>query len=124
MSGSRLLPVGRNEAAVLGELIDVAGERQRHDVGLEAVDHRARLLARAAVRLLDRDVFAGLRLPVLGEGGVELLVELARRIVGDVEKLTACAAPAKPARPSDTPSAIALRRVKVKGGHRMLLSMG
>ena len=51
----------------------------------------AGLLARAAVRLLDRDVLAGLRLPVLGEGGVEVLVELARRVVGDVEQRVVCA---------------------------------
>ena len=70
----------------LASCVDVAGERQRHDVGLEAVDDRARLLAGAAVRLLDGDVLAGLRLPVLGEGRVEVLIELARRIVGDVEQ--------------------------------------
>ena len=32
------------------------------------------------------DVLARLGLPVLGEGGVEVLIELARRIVGDVEQ--------------------------------------
>ena len=66
--------------------VDVAGERERHDVGLEAVDHRARLLARAAVRLVDGDRLALRLLPVLREERVELLVELARRVVGDVEQ--------------------------------------
>ena len=37
---------------------------ERHDVGLQAVDHRAGLLARAAVRLLDGDLVAGLLEPV------------------------------------------------------------
>ena len=34
--------------------VDVVGQRQRHHVGLEAVDHRPRLLAGPAVRLVDR----------------------------------------------------------------------
>jgi hypothetical protein len=54
-------------------------------VGLEAVDHRPRLLAGAAVRLLDGQVLAGLLLPVLRECRVELLIQLARGIVRDVE---------------------------------------
>jgi hypothetical protein len=33
------------------------------------------------VGLADRDVIAGLRLPLLGEGGVDVLIQLARRIV-------------------------------------------
>ena len=45
-----------------------------------------RLLARAAVRLVDRDVLAGLLLPVGDEGRVDVLVELARDVVGDVEQ--------------------------------------
>jgi hypothetical protein len=49
------------------------GERQRHHVGLEAVDHRARLLARAAVRLLDRDGLAGLLLPVAAKAALNSL---------------------------------------------------
>ena len=38
------------------------------------------------MRLLDGHRLAGLGLPLRGEGGVELLVEFARRIVGDVEE--------------------------------------
>ena len=84
--GQPLLPVGRKQPGLLGDLVDVVGQRQRHHVGLQAVDDRAGLLARAAVRLPDGDVLARLRLPVLGELLVEVLVELARRIVGDVEQ--------------------------------------
>ena len=68
-----------------GDLVDVALERQRHDVGLEAVDDGAGLGAGAAVRLLDGDGLAGLLLPVGGEDVVVVLVELAGGIVGDVE---------------------------------------
>ena len=71
---------------LLVELIDVVAERQRRDVGLQPVDDRARLLARAAVALPDLDLLAGLRQPLRGERRVDRLVELARRIVGDVQQ--------------------------------------
>ena len=86
MCGRRVCQSAGHLAGLLGDRVDVAGERQRHDIGVEAVDDRAGLLARAAMRLLDRDVFAGLGLPVGGEGLVEVLVELAGRIVGHVEQ--------------------------------------
>ncbi len=83
-----LLPVGREQRCPSSAMrVDVAGESERHHVGLEAVDHGAGLLARAAVRLLDGDVLAGLSLPMLRERGIEFLIELAGRIVGDVEEL-------------------------------------
>ena len=72
---------------VLGDGVDVVGERQRRDVGLEAVDDRARLLARSAVRLVDVDRLPGLLLPLRRERLVDVLVQLARRIVGDVQQL-------------------------------------
>ena len=34
--------------------------------------------------VLDRHRFAGLRLPIVGEGLVEILVEFARRVVADI----------------------------------------
>ena len=55
-------------------------------IGRKPVDHRARLLARATMALLDRDRAIALRRPLLRETGVDLLVELARRIVADVEQ--------------------------------------
>ena len=70
--GSRFCQSGVDQPGCC-DRVDVVGERERDDVGFEAVDHRARLRARAAVRLLDRDGLSGLRLPVLGEGGVEVL---------------------------------------------------
>jgi len=78
-------PVGGDQPG-RRDLVDVALERQGDDVGLEPVDHCLGLLARAAVALLDGDVVAGGLVPVLREGRVELLVELARRIVGDIEQ--------------------------------------
>ena len=81
LCGRRFCQSAGISLALLGQLVDVVGQRQRHHVGLEAVDHRARLLARAAVRLLDGHGVAGLGLPVLGERGVEVLVQLARRVV-------------------------------------------
>ena len=79
-------PVGGNQLAGRHQRVDVVGERQRDDVGLEAVDDRARLASRAAVRLVDGDVLPGLGLPLLGEGGVDRLIQLAGRIVGDVQE--------------------------------------
>ena len=55
-------------------------------VGVEPVDHRTRLLARTAVRLLDDRHLVARCLPVLGEGRVALVLGLARRVVRDVEQ--------------------------------------
>ena len=81
-----LLPVGRKQAGVLGNSVDVVGQRQGYDIGLQTVNHRAGLLARSTVGLLDRDCLAGLRLPVFGESLVEILIQLARRIVGNIQQ--------------------------------------
>ena len=84
--GEPALPVPGKELRLLGDGVDVVGEGQGHHVGLQAVDHGPGLLARSAVGLLDAQRLTGLLLPVPGEGGVELLVELPGRIVGDVQK--------------------------------------
>jgi hypothetical protein len=55
-----LLPVGGDQLALVGDGVDVIGQRQGDDIGLQAVDHRAGLLARAAVRLLDLEGLADL----------------------------------------------------------------
>jgi hypothetical protein len=70
---------------MLVELIHIARERKRHNIGLKAIDHRAGLLAGAAVRLLDGDVIARLRFPVLGKGDVVVLIKFASRIIGDIK---------------------------------------
>ena len=46
------LPVVRDQPG-LAQLLDVGLERERGDVGLEALDDRARLRAAALVRLLE-----------------------------------------------------------------------
>src|SRR2546430_17702051 len=71
----------------LADGIGVRPERERHHVGLETVDHRARLGAGAAVRLLDGERGAGLLLVLRGEGSVDVAPQLARRVVGYVEQL-------------------------------------
>src|SRR5690606_16135652 len=56
------------------------------DVGLEPVDDRARLLARAAVGGANDEGLAGLGLPLPRERHVELRVQLAGGVVGGVEQ--------------------------------------
>ena len=85
VSGKAGPPRRGKEAASLRDRVDVAREGERHDVGLEPVDDRPRLLARAAVGLVDRES-AVRRLPRLPERGVDLLVELARGVVRDVQQ--------------------------------------
>ncbi len=55
-------------------------------VRLVAVDHGTCLAARAAVRRLEIDLLPRLGFPVPGERSVVLLIELARRVVRDVEE--------------------------------------
>ena len=52
MLAELLLPIGRDEA-LLRDFVDVVGERERHDISFETVDHRAGLFAGAAMRLLE-----------------------------------------------------------------------
>ncbi len=52
--GQAPAPVACNLARVLHDRVDVRLQRERHDVGLEPVDHGARLRTGAAMRLLDR----------------------------------------------------------------------
>ncbi|MGY4600986.1 hypothetical protein ACVWXL_008732 [Bradyrhizobium sp. GM22.5] len=79
------LPVGRREAFAR-DGVDVVGERKRHHVGLQSVDHGARLRTAAPMRLLDLDALAGFLLIGTRERLVELDIELARRIVRDVQQ--------------------------------------
>ena len=78
-----LLPVPGDPAAVVGQRIDVPRQAERHDVGVQPVDHRARLFAGTAMRLLDDDVLPGLALPVTREGLVELDLQLLQEEQGE-----------------------------------------
>ena len=51
------LPVFRNQPAMGSKRINVAGKRERHHIGINAADHRARLFARPTMRLLDSRVW-------------------------------------------------------------------
>ncbi len=82
-----LLPVGRQQIAVVVQRVDIRGDAERGDVGVEAIDDFARLRGRPAMRLLDRDRLAGFCPPVGGEFLVELSVQLTRRIIGNIEQL-------------------------------------
>jgi len=64
------LPVGRQQLGLFRDRVDIVGQRQRDDVGVDTIDDAARLCAGATVGQFDRDLFAGLLLPVLGETGV------------------------------------------------------
>ncbi len=84
--GKSRLPVGGQQFGFLGNGVNVVRQRQRYDVRLQAVDYGAGLRAGPAVRLLNRDVLAGLGLPIFREGPVVVLIQLARGIVRDVQQ--------------------------------------
>jgi len=83
--GQPLLPVAREQAGLFRNRIDVIGDRQRHDVGFQSIDHGPGLLAAATVRLFHHDLLPLLLLPVRGEGPIEFLIEFTGRIVGDIQ---------------------------------------
>ena len=83
--GQPLLPVG-GEQATFGQRVDIGGQRQRHDIGLQPIQHRAGLRTGAAMRLVDGDALPGLALPVGDEGAVDVAVQFACRIVGDIQQ--------------------------------------
>ena len=86
LSGRRFCQSAGSSFALLGDGVNVVGQRERDHVGFEAVDDGLRLLAGAAVRLGNDHVVAGLGLPIFGERGVVFLIQLARRVVGDVQE--------------------------------------
>ena len=85
LSGRRLCQFSGSSLPRVAICIHITGQSQRHDIGRQSFDHRAGLFARAAVRLVDPHVLAGLRLPVARELGVVVDVQLAGRIVGDIQ---------------------------------------
>ena len=77
------------QQALRGNGIDVIGQGQGNHRGLRTIDHAAGLLARSAVRRMDRHILAGRLLPVLGESDIIFLIQLSGRVVGHVQKLLA-----------------------------------
>src|SRR3546814_6956912 len=61
----------RIDQSGLGDRVDVERVVGRQHVGVEAVDHGTRLLARSSVRLLQRRCRAGLVFPLPGERSEE-----------------------------------------------------
>ena len=104
-----LLPVRRQQAAPR-QRVDIRRQRQGHDIRLQPVQHRARLRAGAAMRLVDGDRLAGLGLPGGGEGGIDRPVQLPRGIIGDVEQCGRRRRRTRGRQPPGPPS-IAVRRV-------------
>jgi len=80
------LPVFGDQAAVADQGLYVTGQRQRDHIGVNAVNDRTGLLARAAVRLLDAHVLAGLGLPVFGKRDVVVHIKLACLLVRYIEQ--------------------------------------
>ena len=85
-SGKRFCQSAGKQPGVLGNRVDVVSQGQGDNVGLQSIDHRAGLLAGAGMGLLNGDRLAGLRLPVFGEGLIEILIQLARGVVGNIEQ--------------------------------------
>ena len=85
------LPVGRQQPG-LRQLVDIGRQRQRDYIRLHAVEHRQRLLARAAMRLAHLHVGTGRLAVAGGEGLVDVLIQLARRVVTDVQQSHRCVA--------------------------------
>ena len=83
--GKFLLPSVVDELG-LADRVGVGPHRERHDVGVEAVDDGARLRARAAVRLFDLERRARALLVGGDEVRVDVAPQLARRVVGDVQQ--------------------------------------
>ncbi|MNO99397.1 hypothetical protein D3C76_911650 [compost metagenome] len=66
--------------------VDVGGHVHGDHIGRQTVDHRPRLLARTAEGHLHVDLLVVLGFPVLLEGRVVVLVEVAHHVVGNVEQ--------------------------------------
>ncbi len=87
--GQFLLPAGGDQL-LIGNCIDVIGQRQGDHVGLKAIDDCTCLLAGTAVGLFDGDLVTGLLLPVLGKCIVEIGIQFTGRIVGYVQQRDIC----------------------------------
>jgi len=68
------------------QCVDVGSEGQGNDVHCQSVDDRSGLLPRAAVRLVDYDLLTCFGFVLFNESLIALLVELAGRIVGNIQQ--------------------------------------
>ena len=81
-----LLPIGGKQLRFVSDRVDVVSQSKRHHVSFQAVDDRASLFARAAVRLIDDNFLTRFAFPVFCERAVELLVEFPSWVVRDVHQ--------------------------------------
>jgi hypothetical protein len=79
------LPICDDQVALIVQHLDIGDLVERHHIGLEPVEHGARLLRRTGMRLVDGEVLAGVRLVFRNEFLVDVRVELPRNIVGHIE---------------------------------------
>src|SRR5579862_7247808 len=66
--------------------VDVSRQAQSDHVGLLSIDNGTGLLPRSSMGAMDDDILLGFLLPVVGEGRVDGLVQLASRVIGDVQQ--------------------------------------
>ena len=74
---------------LVGDGVDVIGQAQRGDVGVQPIDDRPALRARSAMAHAEGDGLAGLLLPIRRKGRVECLIQFAGgivRYVGDLNR--------------------------------------
>ncbi|MNI80521.1 hypothetical protein D3C73_1370570 [compost metagenome] len=66
--------------------IDIVTEGKRHNVCFQPFKHRTALRSGTAMGLLNRNLLAGLLLPISCERFVVILVQLTCRVIGDVQQ--------------------------------------
>ena len=79
-------PISGDQPA-FGQAFDIGRKRERDHIGRQPVGHCSGLTRRAAVGLLEAHPVPGFRLILGDEFGIDLLVDLARGIIGDIEEL-------------------------------------
>ena len=84
-------PIGRDQV-MIGDRLDIIGQRQRHDIRPQPLDNRPGLFARTAVRLGNLDCPARKSAVIFDEPGVISRVQFARGIIRHVEQLNIRAA--------------------------------
>ena len=72
--------------AFAGQEVDVGGGVHSDHVGIQAIVHRASLGTRAAMGLINFDVFASGLFVVGHKGSVVVFVKLAGHVVGGIEQ--------------------------------------
>src|SRR5271170_465946 len=80
-------PISSDQPA-FGQDSDIRWQGKGNDIGRQSLRHRSSLTRRTPVRLLDADSVTNFPLVLDDELGVDLFVDLAGGVVGDIENLT------------------------------------